>query len=354
MRLAEAAERSFARHETFHPRYSWFRKAYAHVNDDPRIFSRPDAPVEIGVGKNMVRAIRFWGTAARLITDDPHNARGREARCVPTRRGRALFGADGWDPYMEDPGTLWLLHWLLMAPRKSRLPVWWLAFNEFNAIEFAQDDLEAAVSTLLDAVPEWTKPHAKSIAKDISALLRTYAPADRRGRARIDDMLDCPLRELNLLSHSPATNRYRFTLGPKPTLPSEVVTYAVLDYIALTEVRGSTITMSRLAHGSGAPGRAFKLTESELLDSLRPSIDGEEALGLATATGAVQLTWSDDPAVVATRILDRYYEPAEPMRSEVCAGPEGDQPDGDSRLGDAAVQQHPGKALGRTLTAEVA
>ena len=128
---------------------------------------------------------------------------------MPTRRGRALFGADGWDPYMEDPGTLWLLHWLLLAPRKSRLPVWWLAFNEFNAIEFAQDDLEAAVSTLLDAVPEWTKPHAKSIAKDISALLRTYAPADRRGRARIDDMLDCPLRELNLLGRSPTTDRLR-------------------------------------------------------------------------------------------------------------------------------------------------
>ena len=71
MRLAEAAERSFARHETFHPRYSWFRKAYAHVTDDGGIFSRPDAPVEIGVGKNMVRAIRFWGLAAKLITEDP-------------------------------------------------------------------------------------------------------------------------------------------------------------------------------------------------------------------------------------------------------------------------------------------
>ena len=335
MRLAEAAERSFARHETFHPRYSWFRKAYSHVNDDPRIFSRPDAPVEIGVGKNMVRAIRFWGTAARLITDDPHNARGREARCVPTRRGRALFGEGRWDPYMEDPGTLWLLHWLLLAPKKSRLPVWWLAFNEFNAVEFAEADLQAAVFTLLDAVPEWHKPHPNSINKDISALLRTYAPADRTGRARIDDMLDCPLRELNLLSHSSAMNRYRFTLGPKPTLPSEVVAYAVLDYLALTEVRGSTVTMSRLVHGPGTPGRVFKLSESELVDALKPSLDGEEALGLATPTGAVQLTWSEDPALVATRVLDHYYQPAVPMGHEVCAGPEGDQPAGDNRPKDA-------------------
>ena len=342
MRLAEAAERSFARHETFHPRYSWFRKAYAHVTDDPRIFSRPDAPVEIGVGKNMVRAIRFWGTAARLIIDDPTNAKGREARCVPTRRGRALFNTDGWDPYMEDPGTLWLLHWLLLAPKKSRLPVWWLAFNEFNAVEFAEADLQTAVSTLLDGVPEWHKPHLNSINKDISALLRTYAPAYRTGRTRIDDMLDCPLRELNLLSHSPATGKYRFTLGPKPTLPSEVVAYAVLDYVALTEVWGSTMTMSRLTHESGAPGKVFKLTESELIDALRLSIDGEEALGLATPTGAVQLTWADYPALIATRILDRYYGPAKPMGSEICAGPEGDQPADDNRLEDVNNQEPPG------------
>ncbi len=332
MKLSEAAERSFARHETFHPRYSWFRKAYTHVNEDRGIFSRADAPVEIGVGKNMVRAIRFWGMASRLITDDPHNARGREAKYAPTRRGQALFGKDGWDPYMEDPGTLWLLHWLLLAPKKSKLPVWWLAFNEFNAVEFSEADLEAAIWTLLDSVPQWTKPHPKSLRKDISALLRTYAPANRTGRTRIDDMFDCPLRELNLLSHSSATGRFRFTLGPKPTLPAEVVAYAALDYVALTEVRGSTVAISWLRHGLGAPGRVFKLTEPELIDALRPTVEAEAALGLATPTGAVQLAWREDPALIATRILDRYYEPREARAPEVCAGPAGDQPAGHSPL----------------------
>lgn len=332
MKLSEAAERSFARHETFHPRYSWFRKAYTHVNEDRGIFSRADAPVEIGVGKNMVRAIRFWGMASRLITDDPHNARGREAKYAPTRRGQALFGKDGWDPYMEDPGTLWLLHWLLLAPKKSKLPVWWLAFNELNAVEFSEADLEAAIWTLLDSVPQWIKPHPKSLRKDISALLRTYAPADRTGRTRIDDMFDCPLRELNLLSHSSATGRFRFTLGPKPTLPAEVVAYAALDYVALTEVRGSTVAISWLRHGPGAPGRVFKLTEPELIDALRPAVETEAALGLATPTGAVRLAWREDPALIATRILDRYYEPKEARAPEVCAGPAGDQLAGHSPL----------------------
>ena len=146
-------------------------------------------------------------------------------------------------------------------------------------MEFTEADLEAAVSTLLDAVSQWPRPHPNSIRKDISALLRTYAPADRTGRARLDDMLDCPLRELNLLDRSPATGKYRFTLGPKPTLPSAVVAYAVLDYIALTGARGGTITLNRLVHGPGAPGRSFKLTEAELLDALKPSLDGEDAFG---------------------------------------------------------------------------
>ena len=68
------------------------------------------------------------------------------------------------------------------SPRSSaRLPVWWLAFNEFNAVEFAEADLQAAICTLLDGVPEWPKPHPNSINKDISTLLRICAPAERTG-----------------------------------------------------------------------------------------------------------------------------------------------------------------------------
>lgn len=324
MKLSDIAEHSFARHETFHPRYSWFRKAYAHVAKDGGVFSREDATVRIGVGKNMVRSIRFWGLAAKLITADHSSPNSRSVDYVPTRRGEALFGKGRWDPYMEDPGTLWLLHWLLLAP-KSQLPVWWLAFNRFEAVEFTETDLDNAISTQLDS-SEWTKPHPKSISKDVSALLRTYAPVGKTGRVHLDDILDCPLRELNLLGRSPVTGRFRFTLGPKPTLPSEIVVYCALDYVALNRIRGNTITLSRLVHESGAPGKAFKFTESEMLEAMKPSLDAEETLGLATPTGAVQFTWSEDPAEIATKILDRYFKPDKTLTPKICAGPEGIKP----------------------------
>lgn len=57
---------SFARHETFHPRYGWMRKAYL-AAEHPRTFLDPDATTKLGVGKNMVRAIRYWGLAYKVI-----------------------------------------------------------------------------------------------------------------------------------------------------------------------------------------------------------------------------------------------------------------------------------------------
>ena len=306
MRIVEAANPSFARHETFHPRYGWFRKAYTFVAEDPRIFIQEDATAQIGVGKNMVRAIRFWGLAAKLIQEDPQFPNRRPPDLVPTPLGDALFGDSGWDRYMEDPGTLWLLHWLLLAPL-SRLPVWWLAFNEFHAVEFTDDDLEMVITTQLEAVADWPKPHPSSVRKDINALLRTYAPTERSGSTGIDDLLDCPLRELNLIGHSSATGQHRFKLGAKPTLPSAILTYSVLDYITRTNTGGNTIMFSRLAYESGAPGKVFKLTEGEILAAIEPTVDETDALRLVSTTGASQLSWSRDPSEVATEVLNYYY-----------------------------------------------
>ena len=310
MRLVDAAKPTFARHETFHPRYGWFRKAHAFVADNPQVFGAPDAPVRIGVGKNMVRAIRFWGLAAKLIEEDQQSSNRRLPGFVPTSMGHSLFGDEGWDQYMEDPGTLWLLHWLLMAP-PCLLPVWWLAFNEFHAVEFSEDDLLPAVTAQLEATQGWGVPHPSSVGKDITALLRTYAPAEQSsGRTGFDDRLDCPLRELNLVGRSPATKRYRFRLGPKPGLPPAILTYAALDHAARTRAGGHEVTISRLAHEPGAPGRAFKLTEGELLTAMKPTVDETESLRLSTTIGSIHLSWSQAPGKIARQILDDYFDSA--------------------------------------------
>lgn len=307
MRLADAAKPTFARHETFHPRYGWFRKAVSVIDDRPDVFTRADAPVRIGVGKNMVRAIRFWGQAAKLIEKNPQSPNRRSPDMIPTDFGKYLFGDSGLDQYMEDPGTLWLLHWQLLAS-PCVLPVWWLAFNEFHAVEFTDDQFEEAIFVQLEGAADWTIPHRSSIRKDVSVLLRTYAPADLRGHTGIDDRLDCPLRELNLIGRSASADGYRFNVGAKPMLPPEIVAYAALDYVVRTGVRGNTITIGHLTHERGAPGKVFKLTESDMLDALKPAIDDAKQLALTVATGVIQVSWEGKPDVIANTILDRYYD----------------------------------------------
>ncbi len=107
----------FARHETFHPRFGWLKKGFDRARNNSRIFLAEDAPVLLGVGKNMVRSIRYWCEAFKLLEDDQ-----------PTIFGEALLGDQGWDAYLEDPASLWLLHWKLLET-PCLASAWWFTFN---------------------------------------------------------------------------------------------------------------------------------------------------------------------------------------------------------------------------------
>ena len=306
MNVVQATRPMFARHETFHPRYSWFRKAFMFTEKDPKIFLREDATVEIGVGKNMVRSIRFWGLASKIITEHQSSSVRRQNRLTTTRIGSAIFGESGWDRYMEDIGTLWLLHWLLLSPI-SRLPVWWLAFSEFDAIEFSDQDLLEEITARLEANTKWANPSHSSIKKDITTLLRTYASVAELNHAKIEDHLDCPFRELNLIQYSSRTRKYRFTQGTKPSLPPAILLYSVLEFSARVSTGGNTITLNRLSNEPGSPGRIFKLTEHELLERLQHLVSKTNLLRLNSTTGAIQIGWQGDLTEIADSVLNEYY-----------------------------------------------
>lgn len=336
MRLEESCRPIFARHETFHPRWGWVKKAFDAASSSPRTFHADNATLQLGVGKNMVRSIRFWGHATKVLThcDDPE--RPRLPMSVPSRIGMGLFGKDGWDPFTEDPGTLWLLHWLLLAPR-SDMPVWWAAFCEFSAVEFTDEQLTDYVTDQIEAVASWSTPHPSSLAKDVSCLLRTYAVSASADRSQaFDDLVDCPMRELGLLRRLDQ-RVYRFAVGSKSTLPAEIMLYACLDFFARTDSRAQTVTVSRLASEAGAPGRALKVTETDLVDLLEEATDRTSLVRLARPGGVAQLTFDGPSAAVATAVLRFYYRRrhlgAGPRDDGIYAGPHADAPAGSALVG---------------------
>lgn len=297
-------EPSFARHETFHPRYGWLRKAVDRSAADPQLFAKDDATVELGVGKNMVNAIRYWGQAFKLLEQAPNPGRPRMPHLVPSVLGTALFSEDGWDPYIESPGTLWVLHWWLLAP-KTKAPVWWIVFNSFNPIQFSDAALARFAISTIDVSAGWTDVLEASVKKDVDCLIRMYSP--RKAGQATDDLIDCPFRELGLIEPVPGESRtHRFVVGAKPTLPDQVVAYASVEFMA-RGAAASTITLARLAQDTGSPGRVFKLTEGSLGEALTRFAASSRDVQVAEPGGVKQLVVSGNPAEVATKILQEYY-----------------------------------------------
>ena len=119
----------FSGHESFPIRFTWLTKAVRHCEPekDRDLFSRPDAMVTLGVGKNMVRSMRSWGISTRMLEKEEQS---RAARLRPTTLGALLFGTNGLDPFMEDPATIWILHWSLASNR--HIATWFWTFNELR------------------------------------------------------------------------------------------------------------------------------------------------------------------------------------------------------------------------------
>jgi hypothetical protein len=302
LRLELVCKPVFARHESFHPRYGWLKKAYDGAAQNSNIFNEDEAVVQLGVGKNMVRSLRFWGLAFKILADEPQ-AKSRTHFTVPTKFGHVLLDDAGWDPYCELPGTLWLLHWSLFKP-PSVTPVWWLAFNEFSGVEFTAEEMEQFI---YERTRDWKFIHGSAVKKDVLCFLRMYASGES-SRAAFEDSIDCPFRELNLIRSSPSSpGSFRFLIGPKPSLPAAVAAFSCLDFVARADSSSRIVSVNSLVTEHGSPGRAFKLTESELTELLQKAAHRSDQIELTSAAGVVQLAFDGEPGMVATELLRSHY-----------------------------------------------
>jgi Protein of unknown function (DUF4007) len=298
---------SFARHETFHPRYGWLKKGFDHACEDPGVFLREDATTVLGVGKNMVRAIRYWCLAYKVLDERRRDDNFRLFDLHPTDFGQRLLGDEGWDPYLEDPGSLWLLHWqLLRSP--CRAPAWWALFNSSRSTQFGDAALVEELRRFRDEYESWEDVADGSLQKDVRCLLRMYGSVTQ-GRDLVEDSVDSPFAELELFRPLPGMKRqWSLHVGAKRSLPDAILAYACLDSTVMTSNGAKLVGVAGLARNAGSPGRVFALTEVAIHDALaRYSEQYETPIQLTNAAGHLQLVLPADAEAAATTILDRYY-----------------------------------------------
>ena len=94
----------FSGHETFSCKLHWLKRGYEFIVSGKN-FNDEEAVVHLGVGKNMVASIKYYMKAFGLLNQDG------ELEDI----ARKLFDSEnGFDPFLEDIGSLYLLHFLIV------------------------------------------------------------------------------------------------------------------------------------------------------------------------------------------------------------------------------------------------
>ena len=118
----------FSGHETFPCRYAWLPKAFRVLigGNTRALAEEEEAMVALGVGKNMVRALKFWMQVFGIAEPAP------DGGYLITDFGRSLLRPRGYDPFLEDRRTLWLLHWMVASHTEEPLFAWDYMLNRWQ------------------------------------------------------------------------------------------------------------------------------------------------------------------------------------------------------------------------------
>lgn len=292
---------AIARHETFHIRDSWLLKGLNAIARDPLALSLPGAHHDLGVGKNMLSSIRYWVQATGLAAVSGPRVGGR----IPLAWTDLAHFVIRHDPFLEDIATLWLLH-IELASRRDIATFWYWAFNEYDDVQFSEDDLAKGFVKYVTTMIR-TSVNERSVRKDVSVFLRTYKEARPSTSWAVEDSLDCPLTALRLLTTVGSVKPYAFVVGAKTNLPLEVVAYTFLRYRDLAKPGAEVISLDELRWAPHGPGRLLLLDAPTLLE-LGEALEHETQgtwLRLSQTAGLRNLHLGQASPFEA---LARYYE----------------------------------------------
>jgi Protein of unknown function (DUF4007) len=277
----------FSGHESFACRYAWLPKAYRAIAANPSIFFDEElAMVELGIGKNMVRSLRFWVDVMGIALPDGLK------RHELTEFGHAVFGSEGFDPFLEDKRTLWLLHWNVSSRTSSALFAWHYMVGQWPYPEFTRS--EALEAFKRQSAKLGHKHSEVTLAQHLDVFIHTYH-TNKSGKVGVEDSLDGPLVDLSLLI--PTGERkgesgrwetvYCFRREAKPEITSFMFEYCILDYWHRASPDEKTLVLRSVASAPCSPGQVFKLTEEDVRSRLE-DISQAGTRGFSYQPSAVQ------------------------------------------------------------------
>lgn len=252
----------FRAHESFFIRKGWLYKGLKNVNEQPDMFSNRNLnPSDIlGIGTNMVRSLRYWLQATGLTEEFLNGGRHQEM----TELANIIWTHD---KYMEEMGTLWLIHYKL-ASNHEDATAWHYFFNTFNLKEFSKEDF-------VEMIDVYTKINncetaQSSLEGDFDCIMNTYVSRAKSNPEKVnpENNIDCPLGELNLVDIVDKKGKiYRKTIPQRGSLNPLVVLAVIVDQANINEL-GSEIRINTILTSENNVGKIFNLDIITLMEIL--------------------------------------------------------------------------------------
>lgn len=274
----------FSGHESFPCKQLWLKKGYDYLTHGHN-FNAPDAVIGLGVGKNMVSSIRYWMKAFALTQNDK-----------PTAIASYLLDdREGVDPFMEDIGTLWLLHYLLVTTGEATLYNWMFLRLQRLRKEFSRSQAINSIHRYMIEAEKGKAYNENTVKKDVGVLLQNYV---RPTNSRSFEEYTSLLLDLDLLRPSDEGKTYQFNIEGKCPLPLDIYVYALLKW------KGDNLSLPFSSLQD--LGLIFCMTDMETIAMLRrASAAFPNHMHYSDVAGVRQIQFMKELSPKA--ILDHYY-----------------------------------------------
>ncbi len=281
----------FSGHDTFQCRPLWLKKGFDFVKSG-KSFSSENAVVDLGVGKNMVGAIRYWLRAFDLLQEDELSL-----------LAELLFDDEiGYDPYLEDEATPWLLHYHLV--KRGFATSYHFIFNELRKekIEFSEDFFINFVKRKSESSLPFLF-NANTVKSDFEVFQKLYIGSEAtKDREEIISGLLTEIRLVQPLDRPEKKRFFQIEETEREELPAEILLYAVLD----NENYGMSVNFESLMSGYNSPGSIFAINRTGMLQKIEILTREFDFLVFKDDAGIRELQFREKPDT-PFEILNKYY-----------------------------------------------
>ena len=275
---------TFSGHESFTCKTLWLKKGYDFIRKNNN-FNSPDSVVELGVGKNMVASIRYWMRAFGLTEND-------KLRTVAD----FLFDSyKGKDPYVEDLGTLWLLHFLLVSTCEATL--YNILFTQMQRERkvFDRQHVLNLVKRMMTEDGKLSQYNENTVKKDIGTLLQNYV-LPQKSKA-LDDY-SALMIDLDIIRMDADGKNFLFNIEGKRIVPWQIFLYAIIK----TKGKDMTVSYDTLQE----LGLMFCMNDMEVIEMCKVIVENHaDTIAYSDVAGIRQLYFLTN--LNGEEVLNEYY-----------------------------------------------